>query len=179
MTKKFTEASPRSASAVAPQGAPPSGESPVVGLTMQLDDLPVDARSQHLEDSLERAQIVNTAAEEVPAAPAANAPASPAAHAHEPVAAAAGNATTPASAPPITETSPASAPPPKARPATKMIATPIDAELRLRVRDLRGRHEISEAFVVETALTEFFGSRPLEEIAADLRARGGRLRRNR
>jgi hypothetical protein len=60
-----------------------------------------------------------------------------------------------------------------------MIATPIDAHLRQRVRELRGQYEISEAFVVETALRTFFGDRPLADVAADLRARGGRLRRNR
>jgi hypothetical protein len=67
--------------------------------------------------------------------------------------------------------------PPK--PTTKMIATPIDAQLRQRVRELRGQYEISEAFVVETALRAFFADRPLADVAADLRARGGRLRRNR
>jgi len=72
---------------------------------------------------------------------------------------------------------PTSAVPPK--PTTKMIATPIDAQLRLRVRELRSQHEISEAFVVETALRTFFADRPLADVAADLRARGGRLRRNR
>ncbi len=66
-----------------------------------------------------------------------------------------------------------------AKPATKMIATPIDAQLRQRVRDLRGQFEISEAFVVETALRTFFADRPLSDVAADLRARGGRLRRTR
>jgi hypothetical protein len=60
-----------------------------------------------------------------------------------------------------------------------MIATPIDAQLRLRVRELRGQYEISEAFVVETALRTFFADRPLADVAADLRARGGRLRRSR
>lgn len=68
---------------------------------------------------------------------------------------------------------------PPAAPTTKMIATPIDAQLRMRVRELRSQHEISEAFVVETALRTFFGDRPLADVAADLRARGGRLRRNR
>lgn len=71
----------------------------------------------------------------------------------------------------------AAVPPPK--PTTKMIATPIDAQLRQRVRELRGQYEISEAFVVETALRTFFADRALAEVAADLRARGGRLRRNR
>ncbi len=65
------------------------------------------------------------------------------------------------------------------RPATKMIATPIESQLRQRVRDLRGQFEISESFVVETALRAFFAERPLSDVAADLRARGGRLRRTR
>ncbi len=60
---------------------------------------------------------------------------------------------------------------------TKMIATPIDASLRKMIRDLRGDHEVSEAFTLETALREYFGDRSLEDIAADLRRRGGRLRR--
>jgi len=69
--------------------------------------------------------------------------------------------------------------PVQATPATKMIATPIESQLRQRVRDLRGQFEISESFVVETALRTFFADRPLSEVAADLRARGGRLRRTR
>lgn len=72
-----------------------------------------------------------------------------------------------------------SLPSPSLKAATKMIATPIDAQLRLRVRELRGQYEISEAFVVETALRTFFADRPLADVAADLRARGGRLRRSR
>jgi len=74
----------------------------------------------------------------------------------------------------------ASIPPERGRPAmrpTKMIATPIDATLRKILRDLRNEHEVSEAFILETALREYFGTRPLDEIAADLRRRGGRLRR--
>lgn len=69
--------------------------------------------------------------------------------------------------------------PPPAKPLTKMIATPIDAHLRQRVRELRGQYEISEAFVVETALRAFLADRPLADVAAELRARGGRLRRSR
>lgn len=65
------------------------------------------------------------------------------------------------------------------KPTTKMIATPIDAQLRQRVRELRGQYEISEAFVLETALRTFFADRALVDVAADLRARGGRLRRTR
>jgi hypothetical protein len=61
--------------------------------------------------------------------------------------------------------------------ATKMIATPIDAGLRKRLRELRNDYEISEAFIIETALQEYFDGRPLAEIAAELRERGGRLRR--
>jgi hypothetical protein len=65
------------------------------------------------------------------------------------------------------------------QPKNKMIATPIDAALRQRVRDLRGQFEISESFVIETALRTFFADRPLSDVAADLRARGGCLRRTR
>ena len=78
-----------------------------------------------------------------------------------------------------TEDSPPATPVRRAKPAMKMIATPIDAELRQRVRDLRAQHEIAETFVVETALRTFFADRPLADVAADLRARGGRLRRTR
>ncbi len=62
---------------------------------------------------------------------------------------------------------------------TKMIATPIDGRLRQSVRAIRAQYEISESFVVETALRLFFADRSLADIAADLRARGGRLRRSR
>jgi hypothetical protein len=61
---------------------------------------------------------------------------------------------------------------------TKMIATPIDAVLRKKLRELRNEHEISEAFIIETALQEYFRGRPLVEIAVELRERGGRLRRS-
>ncbi len=67
-------------------------------------------------------------------------------------------------------------PSPPAR-TTKMIATPIDAKLRKVIRDLRSEHEVSEAFTLETALREYFRDRSLDDIAADLRRRGGRLRR--
>jgi hypothetical protein len=78
------------------------------------------------------------------------------------------------------EPAPMAAPVPvRASPTTKMIATPIESQLRQRVRDLRGQFEISESFVVETALRAFFADRPLSDVAADLRARGGRLRRTR
>lgn len=72
---------------------------------------------------------------------------------------------------------PASPTAPSPSRTTKMIATPIDATLRKMIRDLRGEHEVSEAFTLETALRDYFGDRPLDEIAADLRRRGGRLRR--
>ena len=112
---------------------------------MSLDDLPDGARSQHVEESLERAVLQQRQEEGAGAK---------------------------------TQTSPP--PSPVVQPAkrfTKMIATPIDAQLRQRVRELRGQYEISEAFVVETALRTFFAERPLADVAADLRARGGRLRR--
>lgn len=61
---------------------------------------------------------------------------------------------------------------------TKMIATPIEAGLRKMLRELRNEYEVSEAFTIETALRAYFGDRPLAEIAAELRERGGRLRRS-
>lgn len=83
---------------------------------------------------------------------------------------------------PLHQAVPSPMPPSVVRPekaATKMIATPIDAQLRQRVRELRAQYEVSEAFVVETALRTFFGERSISDVAADLRARGGRLRRSR
>ena len=145
--KKLTEVAPRSARAAAPSPPVPDPP-PQPGAVMSLDDLPgTDARSQHVEESLERAVLPQSG--------------------------------TAGSAPPATsEPLPPPAPKPAAS-ATKMIATPIDAILRQRVRELRGSYEISEAFVVETALRSFFADRTIDEVAADLRARGGRLRRNR
>ena len=144
MKKQLQEVIPRSARSAAPPPAVPAAAS---GSVMSLDDLPADARSQQVEESLERAVLPQRQTEEPPAQ---------------------------RDLPPV----PTPAPRP-ALPATKMIATPIDAHLRQRVRELRGQYEISEAFVVETALRTFFGDRPLADVAADLRARGGRLRRNR
>jgi hypothetical protein len=121
----------------------------ITGAVMSLDDLPGNERSQIVAESLERAVLPQPKEEG-------------AARNIEP---------TPAPAPvPV---------PVQASPATKMIATPIESQLRQRVRDLRGQFEISESFVVETALRTFFADRPLSEVAADLRARGGRLRRTR
>lgn len=134
MKKQLQEVAPRSARTAAP-AAPASP-----GAVMSLDDLPANARSQTVEESLERALLPQVKEEE----------------SRENV-----------------------EPPVSAKPATKMIATPIDAQLRQRVRELRGQFEISEAFVIETALRTFFADRPLSDVAADLRARGGRLRRTR
>ena len=120
------------------------------GAVMSLDDLPGNERSQIVAESLERAVLPQGKEE----GPARNI---------EPARAA---ASVPVQATP-------------AAPATKMIATPIESQLRQRVRDLRGQFEISESFVVETALRTFFADRPISEVAADLRARGGRLRRTR
>lgn len=83
-------------------------------------------------------------------------------------------------APTMVSTSAPEPPPMQMKPAmrpTKMIATPIDVSLRKMIRDLRSDHDVSEAFTLETALREYFSDRPVEEIAADLRRRGGRLRR--
>jgi hypothetical protein len=143
MKKQLQEVIPRSARSVAPQPAPTA---PAAGGVMSLDDLSETARSQHVEESLERT-VLPQPREEAPRATAAT-----------------------------STVTPQTVRPPK--PATKMIATPIDAQLRQRVRDLRGQYEISEAFVVETALRAFLADRPLADVAADLRARGGRLRRN-
>lgn len=141
MKKQLQEVIPRSARTVAPL-APAT-----TGAVMSLDDLPGNARSQIVEESLERA-VLPQAKEEEPARSIELAP----------------------TATPV---------PLPARTATKMIATPIESQLRQRVRDLRGQFEISESFVVETALRTFFADRPLSDVAADLRARGGRLRRTR
>jgi hypothetical protein len=146
MKKQLQEVAPRSARTV----TPPASAVPAPGAVMSLDDLAGgDARSQHVEQSLERAVLPQPQVQEEEAPPKSD---------------------------PVPAASPVAQP---AKPATKMIATPIDAQLRLRVRELRGQYEISEAFVVETALRAFFADRPLAEVAADLRARGGRLRRSR
>lgn len=144
MKKQLQEVTPRSARSVAPQPGPTT---PAAGGVMSLDDLSETARSQHVEESLERTVLPQSRVE-APSRTLASPP-----------------ATTQIVRPP--------------KPTTKMIATPIDAQLRQRVRELRGQHEISEAFVVETALRAFFADRPLADVAADLRARGGRLRRSR
>ena len=144
MKKQLQEVAPRSARSVAPQPEPPA---PPAGGIMSLDDLSETARSQHVEESLERTVLPQPKEEpQTRSAPAAS------------------SIAVPLSAQKST---------------TKMIATPIDAQLRQRVRQLRGQYEISEAFVVETALRTFFADRPIADVAADLRARGGRLRRNR
>lgn len=167
MKKTFTEAKPRSATDAAPAGTPPLGQP---GATMTLDELPDDLRTQNIENSLERIDQGNPVV--AAAAPGATATT--------------GAQTQPASiAPPkpVVRAEPASSviatPAAQAKPALKMISTPIDAEVRRRVRELRLSHDISEAFVLETALRDFFGDRENEDIAMDLRARGGRLRRNR
>ena len=167
MKKTFTEAAPRSAAVEAPLGSAPLP----TGQTMTLDELPADHRAQTIESSLERIDL-NPAP-----APPTQAPAIVPAETTPPVdqATSGGAAQSPPTQIPI-----AQPPAPEPKKATvKMISTPIDAELRLRVRELRSVHEISEAFVLESALRDFFGDRDLTEVAADLRARGGRLRRNR
>ena len=163
MKKKLEEVAPRSARTIAPPPAVVSPPEPTAtGAVMSLADLPSGARSAHLEESLERAVLPAAQTEGGPAQrPRATPPeALPATVAP----AASGVPTVPAQS---------------AKPITKMIATPIDAILRQRVRELRGQYEISEAFVVETALRAFFANRTIDDVAADLRARGGRLRRNR
>lgn len=63
--------------------------------------------------------------------------------------------------------------------ATAMIATPIDSALRKEVRDLRNFFQISESFVIESALRLLFDGRTLDDVAGELKAQGGRLRRSR
>jgi len=75
----------------------------------------------------------------------------------------------------------APSPPPPAAiqkdPAREMLSTPIASALRQMLRDLKFYKNISQAFTVETALKDFFANRTMDEVAADLRSRGGRLRR--
>jgi hypothetical protein len=171
MKKTFTETAPRSAAVEAPLGSAPL----LTGQTMTLDELPADHRAQTIESSLERIDL-NPAPAPAPASPTP-APAIVPAEMSAPVdqATSAGAAKSPPPQIPIEQP-----PAPEPKKATvKMISTPIDAELRLRVRELRSVHEISEAFVLESALRDFFANRDLSDVAADLRARGGRLRRNR
>ena len=166
MKKTYTEAKPRSAKDAAPAGTPPAIQP---GATMTLDELPDDHRTQNLGESLERIDRNDTGAASGSAGTVGTQPR------NEPV-------TTAPPGPPISKEPIPSAPAtpvPPVKLALKMISTPIDAEVRRRVRELRLSHDISEAFVLETALRDFFRDREIEEIAMDLRARGGRLRRNR
>lgn len=145
MKKQLQEVAPQSARSIAPlPSAQPQPSPERVGAVMSLDELPGDARSLYVEESLERTILQPRVEDTAPA--------------------------TTAFAPAVQATG---------KRGTKMIATPIDAELRRSVRELRGQYEVSESFVVETALRAFFADRPLADIASDLRARGGRLRRAR
>jgi hypothetical protein len=143
-----------------------SAETKPIGVAMTLDDLDVDVRSQAVAASLERVMPPPTS----PAPAQATAPA--------PVATLEVAAPAPTSAP-----EPQSAAEPRVttaekKPASQMLSTPIPATLKKRLNGLRLEHSISTAFVVEVALNEFFGTRTNDEIATDLQARGGRLRRN-
>jgi hypothetical protein len=157
MAKTLKEIPTRSASA----------ETKPIGVAMTLDDLDVDVRSQTVAESLERVMPSPT-----PGA-ASQAPASPS------IATSLATVSEPTHAP-----EPAIAPEPrkpseeKKKPASQMLSTPIPAALKRRLNGLRLQHSISTAFVVEVALNEFFGLRTDDAIAADLQARGGRLRRN-
>ena len=62
---------------------------------------------------------------------------------------------------------------------TQMLSTPIDAQMKKKLNQLRLEHGISTAFIVELALTRFFGTRRNDEIAHELLEHGGRLRRTR
>jgi len=62
---------------------------------------------------------------------------------------------------------------------TQMLSTPIDAQMKKKLNQLRLEHGISTAFIVELALTRFFGTRGNDEIAKELLEYGGRLRRTR
>ena len=113
MKKQLQEVTPRSARTAAPP--PPA----ITGAVMSLDDLPENERSQIVSESLERAVLPQAKEEET----ARNIEPAPAA------------APVPVRATPVTPATPAT-------PATKMIATPIESQLRQRVRDLRGQFEI-------------------------------------
>ncbi len=156
MAKTLKEIPTRSASA----------ETKPIGVAMSLEDIDVDVRSQTVAESLER--VLPTP---VPGAPSQAAAIAIAPH-HR------------ADAAPTRAPEPANAPEPqktseeKKKPASQMLSTPIPAALKRRLNGLRLEHSISTAFVVEVALNEFFGHRTDDAIAADLQARGGRLRRN-
>ncbi len=142
-----------------------SAETKPIGVAMSLDDLDVDVRSQTVAESLERV---------MPPAPGAPSQAAASASIATPQAA----APEPTRAPgPATVPEPAKASEEK-KPASQMLSTPIPAALKRRLNGLRLQHSISTAFVVEVALNEFFGHRTDDAIAADLHARGGRLRRS-
>jgi FtsZ-interacting cell division protein ZipA len=138
-----------------------------IGVAMTLDDLDVDVRSQTVAESLERVMPSPT-----PSAPS-QAAASP------PITTSLATVSEPTQA-----VEPSIAPEPqkhseeKKKTASQMLSTPIPAALKRRLNGLRLQHSISTAFVVEIALNEFFGDRSDDAIAADLQARGGRLRRN-
>jgi hypothetical protein len=145
-----------------------SAETKPIGVAMSLEDLDVDVRSQTVAESLER--VMPPPAPGAPSQVAATAPiAAPQAAAPAPT-----RAPEPATAPEPQKTSSEE----KKKPASQMLSTPIPAALKRRLNGLRLQHSISTAFVVEVALNEFFGHRTDDTIAADLQARGGRLRRN-
>ena len=62
---------------------------------------------------------------------------------------------------------------------TQMLSTPIDAQMKKMLNQLRLERGISTAFIVELALTPFFGTRGNDEIAHELLEHGGPLRRTR
>jgi hypothetical protein len=153
-----------------------SAETKPLGAVMSLDDLEPDVRSQAVAESLERVMPAPTPP---PAAVASAAPAP--APPIEPTAVAATSA--PAAAPAVPAPAPAIqpvAPLPVAgkKIQTQMLSTPIPAAMKKRLNRLRLEHSVSTAFVLEAALTDFFGDRDDETIASELQARGGRLRRS-
>ena len=120
-----------------------------VGKVMTLDDLGTDPRSQVVTDSFERVLP------QTPLPPASPVPQITSERA----------ITTPIT---ISKASP-----------TQMLSTPIDAQMKKKLNQLRLEHGISTAFIVELALTRFFGTRRNDEIAQELLQQGGRLRRTR
>jgi hypothetical protein len=143
-----------------------SAETKPIGVAMSLEDLDVDVRSQTVAESLER--VLTTPVGGAPSQVATSAIATPYTATPSPTRA----------LEPATANEPQKTSEEKKKPANQMLSTPIPAALKRRLNGLRLEHSVSTAFVVEVALNDFFGNRNDDAIAADLQARGGRLRRN-
>jgi hypothetical protein len=129
-----------------------SAETKPVGAAMSLEDLDIDVRAQTVAESLGRV---------LPASPPS------------PM-----QSVSPRSIEPSPAQVEAPAPIEKKKATTQMLSTPIPAATKKRLNRLRLEHSISTAFVLQVALDQFFGDRTDETIAAELQARGGRLRRS-